>query len=754
MFSLPKSWGSFERIGYGSAFLAYLLFFLALFSPYLIEGKLIIPFRPSIELGDTTSPAEGIENLKFGDYMTVFIPEVNHHLIAPRSGWLATWNDQNELGRPSFASGFSPAYFPTWILQKFITDPFRFITVFSLGLIFLTGVFCLLLMKEMGFAPVAGFVAAWSLATAPIMIYWLSFPMFTATLCWVTGILYSVLRLGRGWDLGTWGLLSFCTYSALITAYPMSLLLNAYIIMGFFSYVIYAIWRKNGISPALSFSARCGSAVVFGLACSLPVYIDLLNAARESARLDADTAFFTAHLPALDSVGAVIHFLSLSVFPEVFGNPIIPAYPFRFDGLSLTPVLLFLILIAFPGKGCRSHGWWIVAAIFFCVAVIKPLYIFGIRHLGFNLSAINPLGVLPIPLAMISAYGAEAVIRRLDPARLRSRAVVAASVSFVLLLAAQGYAFSQGISPSWLSFGLIFVVLVSLATWSFAGKTGFVIVSLVLSMLCCSRPLLLMRGAGEIKLSSPLVDSIRANLPEGSCFAVVDVLPVMHPNFNSMLGLPSIHSYNGISARRYHEFIISLGGSANDYGRYNDRISPDFTRPAFWMSNIGLVLAAGPLESEELIPLGQTGSVWLHRVKSTMGSYLRISVPYDFSPGGLMLEDPRKLQWLEARKTIDQGDFLEFETPVEGASTLVLSRKYHKDWRGSALVGENWIEVPAFSVNGFFQAVSVPDGAGKVRLSFEPMIRYAWVGHVFFGIFSILFLISTLRKKIQKHQNT
>ncbi len=754
MRTLPKSWGSLGGIGYGSAFLAYLLFFVALFSPYLLGGKFIIPFRPSIELGDTTAPAEGIENVKFGDYMTAFVPEVNHHLTGARSGWLATWDDQNEFGRPSFVSGFSPAYFPSWILQKFIKDPFRFITVLSLGLIFLTGLFCLLLMKEMGFTPVAGFVAAWSLSTAPIMIYWLAFPMFPATLCWTTGILFAVLRLSRGRDMAAWGILSFCTYSALMTAYPMSLLLHAYIILGYFAYRMFSIWKNDGISPALSFSARCGSAVILGVACSLPAYIDLLHAALESARLGADTSFFTAHLPDLSSIKAVIHFLSLRTFPQVFGNPITQAYPFHYNGLSLTPVLLFLIIMALPGRTCRSHGWWTTAGLFFCLAVIKPLYVFGVNHLGFNLSAVNPLGVLPIPLAIISAFGAEAVVRRLDPAKLRRRAVIAASVSVVMLLLALGYAFSQGISPNWLSFSLIIAVFVFLVGWAFAGNTGFLAASLILAALCCSRPLLLMRGADEIRLSSPLVESIRANLPEGSRYAVVDGLPILHPNFNSMLGLPSIHSYNSISAKRYHELIRSLGGEANVYGRYNDKVSPDFTKAAFWMSNIGLVLAVKPLESDELIPLGQTERVWLHRVKSTMGSYLRISVPYDFSPGGLVLEEPRGLNSMEVRKTIDRGDFLEFDTPGEGASTLVLSQKYHKDWSSSALVGESWIPVEAFSVNGFFQGISIPEGARKVRLSFEPMIRYAWVGHVFFGIFSTLFLISTLRKKIKKHQNT
>ena len=103
---------------------------------------------------------------------------------------------------------------------------------------------------------------------------------------------------------------------------------------------------------------------------------------------------------------------------------------------------------------------------------------------------------------------------------------------------------------------------------------------------------------------------------------------------------------------------------------------------------------------------------------------------------------------------MDQGDLLEFEVSGDCASALILSQKFHRDWRAFALVGAIWKEAPSVPVNDFFQGVRVPGDATRVRLHFGPSARYSWLGHVFFSVLGVLILISIFKKWIQRpHQS-
>ena len=247
-----SSFFDFDCSSYKQAFRIYLFAFILFYFPWLLGGKLIIPFRPSLETGIHETRKDGIENRKFSDYFCFYIPEIKEHINGRRSGWISTWTDQNELGRPlSHLSGFSPAYLPTWIMQKIIVDPYRFITLYSIGTCFLTGVFCLLLVMESGISPLAGLLCAWLLATSPAMLYWLTFPMFISVWCWGAGIMYCVVRLEKGWHFRTWALLSFCSYSILMTGYPQLVLLHIYLIGAYFAFCVALLWRRSGRDPAL-----------------------------------------------------------------------------------------------------------------------------------------------------------------------------------------------------------------------------------------------------------------------------------------------------------------------------------------------------------------------------------------------------------------------------------------------------------------------------------------------------------------------
>lgn len=155
-----------RKLTYPAAFAGYALLMLLLFLPYL-RGEVVAPTRlgPQFGIQDTTIRGTHFENPKFSDYPNVFLAEVDAFLHAPRSGNVALWTTQNELGRPLYhVSGFSPVYPPTRLLQVFTRSPERFITLWSLSLVFLSGVFVLLFCQQLGLTPLAGMTSAISYA--------------------------------------------------------------------------------------------------------------------------------------------------------------------------------------------------------------------------------------------------------------------------------------------------------------------------------------------------------------------------------------------------------------------------------------------------------------------------------------------------------------------------------------------------------------------------------------------------------------
>ena len=113
----------------------YLLLFFGLTLPIWVLGDVIAPHRQHVEVAsvNTHNENKNIENRKFSDYTNSYIPEISQNLKKVHAGWLATWTNSNELGRPTFqASGFSKTYLPSWIIAQFTDNPWRFITLLSL----------------------------------------------------------------------------------------------------------------------------------------------------------------------------------------------------------------------------------------------------------------------------------------------------------------------------------------------------------------------------------------------------------------------------------------------------------------------------------------------------------------------------------------------------------------------------------------------------------------------------------------------
>ncbi|MGO9829580.1 MAG: hypothetical protein ACLPJH_05525 [Myxococcaceae bacterium] len=727
---------------YKSAFAIYCLLFCGLTLRLALFGEVLAPSRQHIETGaiDTGTPSDRIENRKFVDYTTSYIPEIYQHLQGPRSGWLTLWTARNELGRPaSQLFGFSRAYPPSWILSQFTNNPWIFFTFLSLGTCFLAGSFMLLYLKELGIAGFAGLFAATSLATSPFFMYWLTFPMFAAVFCWSAGALWALKRLAREHDLLGWSALAFSAYSLLMTGYQQLVVYHIYILSAYALYLALSRARVRS-RDAAQYLLLVASAGVAGATLAIPVYADLAQLYRDSARIAPDISFFTAVLPHVGTLLDASRVFVVSMTPELLGNPVTPTYPLTYDGISVTPLVVFFCVIGLVMAPRKTWGWWTAVLLLCLLTFGKPFYVVGVKVLGLNLSPTVPLCNAGLPLTIIVGYGADALVRRTNPGRLRRAVWSALGTVLAILVSAVWICLRQSLQVHWAILVAMLTMLVLLGAQRDDTHPALLLLSLFIGLIAVSYPLILRQKLSEIQRTSAFIDDVRAALPAGSRLAVaapgVLVLPA---NFNTELGLASLHTYDSLSSRRYQNLIAALGGRVEPYGRRNRAIAPDYTSPLFWMANVGLMLSPAMLADQNLDYLGEGAGTFLYKTRALMGESIQV-IPKEtrVTPDGLEIGDPRLLVSRSPSKLSDEGDRLEFQVTPEEPSLLVLSQTFHGDWRAVALVEAGWVPAQTVAVNGVFQGVLLPRDSRQVRLTFEPNSRYAWIGHVFWGCLAVL----------------
>lgn len=729
------------KLTYRGALILFALLFVVLTWPYWLGGDVVAPHRQFSELAiaDQTR-AKQLENRKFSDFTNGYIPEISEHLNGARSGWLTLWINQNELGRPAYQiSGFSPAYTLSWLISLATNNPWQFITALALATCFLAGLFILLFAREAGLSPLSGLIAGLGLATSPLFMYWLTFPMFPSIWCWAAGALWAVTRLAKRSDILGWGVLAFSGYSLLMTAYPQAVVFHAYLLGGYGLWLAYHQARVSRLELA-KFLTLALSALVVGAALAFPVYRDLFILSSESARVAPDSSFFTMMLPKFASFTELVRFFVLSTVPEIFGNPIAPSFPFSYDGLSVTLIATFFAVVALLTAFKKTWGWWLAILVLCLLAFIHPLYVLGVKYFGFNLSRSTPLGSIMLPLTVITAFGIDALAKRTDHTQFSRAVFVGGTVTLIVVALGVAFGILQHVPIRWgLVVGLLAVSGLLIAQYD-QTRPMLLMLALASVLVMTSYPLMLKQDPAQIAMTSPLVEQVRGNLPSGSRYAVaapgVSVLP---PNLNATLGLASVHSYNSLSSTRYHTLIKSLGGEVQTYGRWNGAISPDYAGGMFWMSNISLILSPGKLVHENLESLGEESGIQLYRVVSRMGESLQVVPPQlDMSAKKLLLDDPRGMVTNTPVKILDQGDVFEFEVKPSAPSLFLLSQKFHRDWGALAETSQGWQAAQTVEVNGVFQGVLVPQETRRVRLEFKPLARYAWIAHVFWLLLFLL----------------
>lgn len=727
------------------ALLAYFGAFVALMLPFF-AGDVLAPTRQTAEVGlNEPSPSQLTENRKFNDFVLNFIPELADHLRARRETWLPTWTNNNELGRPLYQDA---SWLPLWMLGNLVDGPHRLMTIFAVSNCFLAGLFMFLLLREWQLSPLASLASAWLFSTSPLFLYWLTFPLFSTDMTWATAIMFSITRLTKRVSLPFWTLLVFSAYSLASTAYPQSIVYQIYFLGGWSTYACYVLWRTKGLRFTLKVAACVLSALLVSAACAAPVYIDLWETAHNSSRFSWNIENFLSALPDLSSWTSVKAYLSLASFPEILGNPMSPAYPVGYDSDSLPPVFLVLVLASLGAALRRTWGWWCAAVVILLFSLAPPFYAFGIRHLGFNLSRSPPSSLALLPFSIIAAVTLDELLQRPYANATRLSLIGATAATALLLGLAVSWAESQSLSLSWLAVALSGIIIgLCLAYGLYPARMLFV-ATMALFAVYASRPLLLHQRPEDIRWTSPVVEAVRANLPKGTRYAVVGTpIAELTPNFNASIGLPSIHTYNGLMSRPYRAFIEKLGGGFDPLGKANSVIGPSFDLPEFYLANIGLVLSREPLQRDGLTLTTTVDGIGLYRVDAPMGCCLKLPAPENAPADGVRIDPLAVARSGEISKRVDTAGFVELETSPGPAALLVLSQGFHPFWHASVRAGGTWQLATVIPVNEAFTGVLLPPETIRIRLRFEPYVRYAWIPYVLFLVLAALIVIPASWKR-------
>lgn len=720
--------------GLSSGSLHYLLFvavFCALFAQNLVGAEVFAPDSNDRALGvasaaDTAYPHSN----KHGDFSRQFIPRLHQQLKGDYSSWLATWDPYTELGRPVMhGGGYSPAFPVTNLLSRFHTNPHRLFTHLMMITLFLSGTFAFLLLRELHLHPAAALTGALALSLGTRSIYWITFHQFHVPICGALALLWLSLRFLRSNDRGWLVAIAFAIYCMLLAGRVQMNILLAYVLAPALLYFIvsHAESTRDGLIRAGWLALAAGS----GAVAVLPLYIDLYATTEDSARLSTDIDFFLQSLPRIDSLGGAADYLAGYVSPAVFGNALSPEFSGRFNGSSPGPTV-FSLGIAAPLLLAWRRAWiWLVPlAFFFALTASETLFAIAVRNLGFSFSRGNPLLGALVPMTVLAAYAADAVLR--EPARARrlgAAAAMAAAPLFIGLARLGGGAPLDSSGTAWVAATVALV-----AAFAATARPWLLVGAAVFSVFVFSQPLLLSRPLESIRVDSDLARALRETVGPGERYAKLGRAARLVPsNQERIVGVGSIHSYNSLSSRRYQEFAKRLSPWGTQvYGRHFDEIGgPDvLDAPELDLAVVSVLLSSQPLESARWETVGRAGGVHVYRSTSERKPFAQVLAKGPGMTESLRIAAPEIAERLPAQRTSEQPDHQTFNVTHSAEETLLfISQQYHPAWKARSDEGT---DLATRRVNDFYQGVIVPAGTNSVSIRFEPFVRWMWLPQALF----------------------
>ena len=727
------------------AFVLFAVVYVIFFAPVIFRGEVIFPHNNDTEVGLPPAPDPArISNRKFADESNVFIPEINFLLNGRHRAWIGTWNPDTELGRPSQQLALGKAYLPVHILTFFTDDPFLLYTLAVLMTVFLSGLFMFLLMKSLDLAPLACLVAACSVSFGVYFTYWLTFNVFLTSFCWALGLMWASRLFIRKRSAPLALCVAFFSYSLFMTAYPQSIVLQAYLMVGF---ALVLLWKSEGALKKKALTAvMLGGAALLGALLTAPLYMDLLENASRSARLGAENAFLLRNMPRIHGFGELLIYVHVFFDAFIFGNPIRDKSPMRFDGLSFTPLYSALFFLTFiRGQWRRLWPWQTFILLCIIGTAWPAAHLFAIKYLGFRFSATNYLGGSLIPAAILAAYAVDYLVcSERGGAQIRKAVTFLPIVPAGLLLLIYGDKLVIGPSVFYLSMDLaiifcIYILAVlpsrTLRAWGILGLT-------LLTVFVYGLSLRLIRPEAKINTTSRVIEYIREQTEGGRTrLAFVGYKKLIPPNQESLLGLKSIHAYDSLSSREY-QLLVKKMSARGTYtrGRHFDYITDGrwLERPEFSYAGIGLYISSMDLQKRGLVPLGRWRQYRFYR---PVNPPLMSAQVMDYEQTDKGIELAGRLEdhsILPVRRLDAYTDYKTFAlSPRKVPSLLFMSEQYHPRWKARSKTGP----LRTVKVNDFYEGVIIPPQTGEVVLEFRPLVIYMWVPQLVFVLLGLTLLV-------------
>jgi hypothetical protein len=717
--------------------------FVLQFSHILFCGEVIFPHENAVEVGLPVEKTESrIVNRSFSDESSVFIPELANNLRSDRKAWLATWNPSVQLGRASFHGILSRAFVLTNLLSVFSSNPFILYTSLALLTVILMAAFFLLFLRSLELNMVACVCAALGLAFTTSVSYWLGFVMFSSGICWLVCLLWLVTEFTRSpsWHVAL-GLV-FATYCLLLSSYPQMTILSIYLIG---PYVLIRVWRSPGTAreKLRQLLALAGCAAI-GLMASLPVLLDLVGTARDSARAgDVNDSFFLAALASVHTLPGIASFLISLLDWSWLGNAIAPSYPMQFNGLSFTPIYGTLIWLSLFLKKRSDVLFWQVFLVLCLAGTLFPsVYLFAVHHLGFGLSRIQLAGGGIIPGFVLSAMTLSAVLR--GELRLSLPLILWSLVPIFTELVVSLFVW-HGKAIDLLAVAIT-VLLVTALLCSLRWRHAPSLIALaVASTFLYGRALILSQPLKAIHTSSKLIEAVKTCTPYGERFAIAGGgIAALPPNQEALLGLMSVNSYDSLSSRRYQDLTRhwSVRGT-NTYGRnfkFLDAtmVVADATFP---LTNVSAILSLHPLMTNQLKLSGEVNRIKLYQPVAAPIDLLQTATFDMARPDAIVIDFSTNAPTLQSSHAQTLDDFEKLRvtaTPQE--TVLFLSQQYHPAWKAET----HHRSLRTVIVNDFYQGVILPPNTGEVELCFRPFVLWSWLPQLLFAIGGALLLLRTL----------
>jgi hypothetical protein len=753
----------------------YTLSVVLYFCPWLWQQQVISPIDVRLAANLPVTEADYNTSSYFSDY--VFYTAEEHMLMhAPRAGWLSTWSDMNQLGRPlSQLGGWNVSYVLTWVLRIWIDNPYVFFTVNFVLYTYLAGLFALLYVRQLLHHTGLALLAAYLIIASPFFFYWNTYLTFVATTCWALALLCGFLWLRNKPSWQPVLLLAFAVYSLLSMGYQQMIIHLGYIFVG---YVVYLLWQlRDNRQRFWQFIGYAIGAMVMGIVMAVPVYLDTIQAATlATVRQTLSAEYFYDVMPYFNGVTelfrAGLNYVLKDIFVPVddFNTQ---TYPYRGGYTSL--FVCMLVLIGAIWRWRDTWGWsvWVVIAVLFSFS--RTAFVFGYEqlHLPQLSRAVMFYGAgQQVPELILAVYGAHVL---LHDAVTRTTKILLGAVwlGVTLIVSATMFMTVRDVDFQWIFMGSEFFVVFELVIVGCllvmalidAPRIKMAIMFGVLSiqLVWLLQPLLLTKSITAIATTSPSTEVIRQTLQPGERMAMVDELDSelanqratyneLTPfglNYNAVLNLPQLGTYYPLQSKYYVTLMKRFGVNYDYYNPYIRKIALPMPENDQWMANIRTIVSKNPLTDSNLTLTARTDGFipfYVYTTPATMGCCLQVPlrdvriVP-SAQQDEYWIDTPKAPTNRQLQKSEDQGD--RFVVPVTESTNeniIVFSQIYYAQWYARVRTATGWQDAPTVVVNAAYQGVLIPAGTQEVIMEFRPWAYWSIIPNIFWlGCLLVLF---------------